>query len=84
VRVIEFGGTEYHVTVTTDYDVYGHIVEFRRLDDPSAKVLVRVTGWGELGDDPIHVTVEPGMDSQFLDFAVRHAKSHIGWDDQEG
>jgi hypothetical protein len=84
VRLIEFGGVGYHVTVSTDYDVYGHIVEFRRMDDPSATVLVRVTGWGDLGGGPVHVTAEPGLDPQFLDFAVRHAKGHIGWDEDDG
>lgn len=84
MRLIEFRGTAYDVTVSTDYDLYGHIVEFRRMDDPSAKVLVRVTGWGDLGDDgAVQVTAEPGLDPDFLDFAVSHAKGHIGWDEDD-
>lgn len=80
MRMIEFGGDQYHVTFSTDYDVYGDIVEFRRMDDPSAQVLVRITGWNDEDDLRLSVTVAPGVDSEFSEFAIRHAKELIGAD----
>lgn len=78
MRMIEFGGERYHVTFSTDWDVYGDIVEFRRLNNPSAEVLVRVTGWNDEDDLRLNVTVAPGVDPEFSEFAVRHAKELIG------
>lgn len=73
--MIEFGGERYHVTHSTDWDVYGDIVEFRRMDDPSAKVLVRVTGWNDEADLRLDVTVAPGVDAEFSEFAVRGGRA---------
>jgi hypothetical protein len=81
MRMIEFDGERY-VTFATDWDVYGEIVEFRRMDDPSAQVLVRVTGWNDEDDLRLNVTVAPGVDPDFGDFAVRHARELIGADDE--
>lgn len=82
VRLIEYEGTRYHVTFTQDWDVYGEIVEFRYLDDPSARVLVRVTGWNDADDLQVNVTTAAGVDPHFAEFAVRHAKELIGADDE--
>lgn len=84
MRLIEHDGNAYHVTFSTDYDVYGYIVEFRRMDDPSSSVLVRVTGWGDLGDDPtFRTTTQDGLDPDFAAFAVSHAKSLIGENEEQ-
>lgn len=48
-------------------------------------MLLRVTGWGDLRDDEgFQVTAEPGLDPDFLDFAVKHARGRIGSDDDDG
>lgn len=80
VRMIEFGGEQYHVTHSTDWDVYGDIVEFRRMDDPSAQVLVRVTGWNDEEELRLDVTVASGVAPEFREFAVGHARELIGAD----
>ena len=82
VRLIEYEGTNYHVTFTQDWDVYGEIVEFRYLDDPSARVLVRVTGWNDSDDLHVNVTTAAGVDPQFTEFAVQHARALIGAEDE--
>ena len=80
MRLIEFAGRRYHVTFTQDWDVYGDIVEFRYLDDPSARVLVRVTGWNDADALHLDVTTVADLDPQFTEFAVEHAKELIGTD----
>ena len=78
--MIEFGGEQYHVTLSTDFDVHGGMVEFRQTADPSAQLLVRVTGWNDEDDLRQNVTVASGVETKFSEFAIQHAKELIGAD----
>src|SRR5215831_10867186 len=77
--MIEFRGEQYHVTYTVDWDVYGHMVEFRHMDDPSGHVLMRVTGWDD-EEDLREVIVAPDVDPRFAEFAANHARDLMGLD----
>jgi hypothetical protein len=80
MRMIEFGGEQYHVTFSTDFDVHSDMVEFRQMADPSAQVLVRGTGWNDEDDLRLNVTVASGVEKKFSEFAIQHAKELIGAD----
>jgi hypothetical protein len=76
--MIEFNGRQYHVTYAADVGRYDQVVEVRWMDDPSAQVLVRVSGW--YGSDELEVETAPAVDQEVRAFAVRHAKDLMGED----
>ena len=85
MRMIEFGGEQYHVTFSTDFDVHGDMVESRQMADPSAQVLVRVTGWNDEDDLRLNVTVASGVERSSVSSPsnTRRNRSARIWSDLE-
>lgn len=80
MRLIEYAGTPYHVTVDHDLDSGRESVVFRYLDDPSAPILLTVVLAWHAQEPQLRVQIPHELDLTFVEFAIKYARTLLGDD----